>query len=59
VELVVIDQSLFGHDTVWVGAGSTTHIAALNPGVLARLARARSMDAVQDSTYHSAREETH
>ena len=59
VELVVIDQSLLGHDTVWVGAGSTTHIAALNPGVLARLARARSMDAVQDSTYHSAREETH
>jgi prolyl-tRNA editing enzyme YbaK/EbsC (Cys-tRNA(Pro) deacylase) len=59
VELVVIDQSLFGHDTVWVGAGSTMHIAALNPGVLARLARARSMDAVQDSTYHSAREETH
>jgi hypothetical protein len=31
----------------------------LNPGVLARLARAQPMDAVQDSTYHSVREETH
>jgi prolyl-tRNA editing enzyme YbaK/EbsC (Cys-tRNA(Pro) deacylase) len=58
VQLVVIDQSLFSRDTVWVGAGSPMHIAALNPGDLARLARARSMDAVQDSTYHSAREET-
>ena len=59
IDLVVIDQGLLAHDTVWVGAGSTTHIAALNPGVLARLARARSMDAVQDATYDSVREESH
>lgn len=57
VERVMIDQSLLGHELVWVGAGSTSHIAALNPGVLARLARAQSMDAVQASTYHSPREE--
>ena len=54
VELVLIDQSLLGHDVVWVGAGSPTHIAAVNPGDLVRLAQARPMDAVQDSTYHSA-----
>ena len=59
IDLVVIDQGLLAHDTVWVGAGSTTHIAALNPGVLVRLARARSMDAVQDATYDSVREESH
>lgn len=59
VDRVLIDQSLLSHDVVWVGAGSTTHLAALHPGVLVRLARARPMDAVQDSTYHSAREETH
>lgn len=54
IGLVLIDQSLLSHDVVWIGAGSTTHIAALNPGVLARLSRAESVDAVQDATYHSA-----
>ncbi|HUQ21643.1 MAG TPA: YbaK/EbsC family protein [Gaiellaceae bacterium] len=54
VERVLIDQSLLAHETVWVGAGSATHMAALNPGVLVRLARAQPMDAVQDSTYDSA-----
>lgn len=50
VERVLIDQSLLSHDTVWVGAGSHTHLAALNPAVLARLTRARALDVVQDST---------
>ena len=59
VDEVLLDQSLLGHDVVWTGAGSTVHIAALNPGDLARLARARSMDAVQEPAYHSPREETH
>ncbi|MGH3072745.1 MAG: aminoacyl-tRNA deacylase [Gaiellaceae bacterium] len=54
VDRVLIDQSLLAHDVVWIGAGSSTHIAAINPGTLARLARAQPMDAVQDSTYHSA-----
>jgi Cys-tRNA(Pro) deacylase len=59
VDRVLIDQSLLSHDVVWVGAGSETHLAALHPGVLVRLARAQPVDAVQDSPYHSAREETH
>ena len=53
VDSVLIDQSLLAHDTVWVGAGSAMHMAAMNPSVLVRLARAQPMDAVQDSTYHS------
>jgi Cys-tRNA(Pro) deacylase len=59
VDRVLIDQSLLSHDVVWVGAGSETYLAALHPGVLVRLARAQPVDAVQDSPYHSAREETH
>ena len=53
VDRVLIDQSLLAHDTVWVGAGSATHLAAINPSVLVRLARAQPMDAVQDPTYDS------
>ncbi len=53
VERVLIDQALLAHDVVWVGAGSTTHLAALSPADLVRLARATPMDAVQDSTYHA------
>jgi prolyl-tRNA editing enzyme YbaK/EbsC (Cys-tRNA(Pro) deacylase) len=54
VDRVLIDQTLLTHDVVWVGAGSEMHLAALHPGVLVRLARAQPVDAVQDSTYHSA-----
>ena len=50
VELVLIDQGLLAHDTVWIGAGSPTHLAALSPGDLARLARARPIDAVQEAS---------
>ena len=53
VDRVLIDQNLLAHETVWVGAGSAMHMAAMNPGVLVRLARAQPMDAVQDSTYDS------
>jgi Cys-tRNA(Pro) deacylase len=48
VEHVLIDRSLFVHDEVWVGAGSPNHIACLRPAELARLSRARQMDAVED-----------
>jgi prolyl-tRNA editing enzyme YbaK/EbsC (Cys-tRNA(Pro) deacylase) len=51
---VLIDQSLLSQETVWIGAGSESHLAALNPAALARLAKAQPMDAVQDSTYHPA-----
>ncbi len=54
VERVLIDQGLLGHDVVWVGAGSTEHLAALSPTDLVRLSRATPMDAVQDSTYHAS-----
>jgi prolyl-tRNA editing enzyme YbaK/EbsC (Cys-tRNA(Pro) deacylase) len=48
VERVLIDQALLVHDVVWVGAGSETHMAALHPSVLVRLARARPTDVSQD-----------
>ena len=51
VDRVLIDQNLLSHETVWVGAGSERHLAALSPAALARLAKAQPMDAVQDSTY--------
>jgi prolyl-tRNA editing enzyme YbaK/EbsC (Cys-tRNA(Pro) deacylase) len=51
VDRVLIDRTLLGHDVVWIGAGSTKHIAALAPAALARLAKAEPMDAVQDPTY--------
>ena len=53
VDRVLIDRTLLAHDTVWVGAGSATHMAAMKPSILVRLARAHPMDAVQDSTYDS------
>ena len=43
VELVLVDQGLLAYDTVWVGAGSHTHVAALS-GRRPRSARARSSD---------------
>ena len=54
IDRVLIDPNLLGHEVVWVGAGSTTHLAALAPADLVRLARARPMDVVQDSTYHAS-----
>lgn len=45
---VMIDQTLLGRELVWVGAGSTRHMAGLTPAELVRLTRARPMDAVQD-----------
>lgn len=59
VDCVVIDRTLLAHDVVWVGAGSSSHMAALSPAALARVTRARTADAVQDSHYPSPREELH
>ncbi|HEY7795299.1 MAG TPA: YbaK/EbsC family protein [Gaiellaceae bacterium] len=53
IEKVLIDQNLLSHDVVWIGAGSTRHIAAIHPAALTRLARAQTMDAVQDPAYHA------
>jgi Cys-tRNA(Pro)/Cys-tRNA(Cys) deacylase len=51
VDRVLIDQNLLGQETVWIGAGSESHLAALNPAALARLAKAQPMDAVQNAPY--------
>ena len=47
VERVFIDQSLLAHTIVWIGAGSTNHLATLTPVELVRLARAQPIDAVE------------
>lgn len=53
IETILIDRTLLTHDLVWIGAGSPSHLAALPPAELVRLARARPMDAVHDSAYDS------
>lgn len=50
VDQVLIDRSLLAHELVWIGAGSSRHMAGLTPAELVRLARAQPMDAVQDAT---------
>jgi prolyl-tRNA editing enzyme YbaK/EbsC (Cys-tRNA(Pro) deacylase) len=47
VERVLIDHTLLAHETVWIGAGSTSHLAALAPAELVRLTNAQSIDAVE------------
>ncbi|HEY0417763.1 MAG TPA: YbaK/EbsC family protein [Gaiellaceae bacterium] len=41
----LIDSSLLAHAVVWIGAGTSSHMAALPPADLARLAGARTFDA--------------
>jgi prolyl-tRNA editing enzyme YbaK/EbsC (Cys-tRNA(Pro) deacylase) len=48
VDRVFVDRSLLALDRVWIGAGSTRHMAALAPVDLVRLARAEPVDAVED-----------
>lgn len=47
VEAVFLDRTLLRHPIVWIGAGSTRHMAALAPTELMRLSRAEPMDAVE------------
>lgn len=54
VERVLAERTLLAQPVVWVGAGSDRHLAALSPHELLRLARAESMDVVEEPTYHSA-----
>jgi prolyl-tRNA editing enzyme YbaK/EbsC (Cys-tRNA(Pro) deacylase) len=46
VTQTLIDRSLLAHDVVWIGAGTSTHMAAISPGELRRLTRARGVDVV-------------
>lgn len=48
VERVLLDRSLLGPEQIWVGAGSTRHMAGLAPTELARLARAVPVDIASD-----------
>jgi prolyl-tRNA editing enzyme YbaK/EbsC (Cys-tRNA(Pro) deacylase) len=48
IDRVFVDRNLLAHERVWIGAGSTRHMAALAPGDLVRLARAEPLDAVED-----------
>ncbi len=53
---VLIDQSLLTDGVLWVGAGSTSHMAALPASELVRVARAEPVDVTGDP-YHSERRE--
>jgi len=48
VELAFVDRSLLTLERVWVGAGSTRHLAGLAPAELVRLARATPLDITSD-----------
>lgn len=49
VDRVLIDRRLLVHDRVWVGAGSTSHVAGLAPTELLRLTRAEQLDIAADT----------
>ncbi len=40
----LMDRSFFGHDEVWIGAGSSSHMASIRPAELLRLSGAKSVD---------------
>jgi prolyl-tRNA editing enzyme YbaK/EbsC (Cys-tRNA(Pro) deacylase) len=41
---ILVEHTLLSHAVVWIGAGSTSHMAALPPPELLRLTRARAVD---------------
>ena len=43
-----VDRNLLVHDRVWIGAGSSRHLACLAPVELVRLARAQTVDITAD-----------
>ena len=52
VSSVFIERTLLGQPVLWIGAGSSRHMAALSPTELLRLSRARPMDVVDEAAYH-------
>jgi len=44
VSQVLLERSLLAHKTVWIGAGTESHMAALPPLDLARITAARTFD---------------
>ena len=51
VSLVLVEQLMLGHDVLWVGAGSRSHLAAVGPHDLVTLSGARPADLVESDTY--------
>jgi Cys-tRNA(Pro) deacylase len=49
VAAVLVERTLLSQEVVWIGAGTRRHMAALAPADLARVARARAVDAVSDN----------
>ena len=47
---VLIEPALLGYELVWVGAGSSRHMASLSPTDLVRLSRARPVDVVSEGS---------
>jgi prolyl-tRNA editing enzyme YbaK/EbsC (Cys-tRNA(Pro) deacylase) len=48
VESVLIESSLLGETQLWVGAGTSRHMAGLPATELVRVSRARPVDVVED-----------
>lgn len=48
VQVAVLDQSMLRHEIVWVGAGTSQHMAELEPVELLRLTKARVGDVSAD-----------
>jgi prolyl-tRNA editing enzyme YbaK/EbsC (Cys-tRNA(Pro) deacylase) len=48
VRRVLVDESLLAQRLVWVGAGSSRHLAALGPAELVRLTSGQTLDVSQD-----------
>ena len=44
VAQTLIDRSLLGHDEVWIGAGTSSHMASLRPAELLKVAAAKSVE---------------
>lgn len=53
ISIVLADRTLLSRPVVWVGAGSTRHMARLSPAELVRLSRAETVDVVREPQYHS------
>jgi Cys-tRNA(Pro) deacylase len=49
VSRILVDRQVLVHDRVWIGAGSSNHLATISPADLVRLAKAEPMDVVADA----------
>jgi prolyl-tRNA editing enzyme YbaK/EbsC (Cys-tRNA(Pro) deacylase) len=54
VDAVFVERTVLAQSTLWVGAGSERHMAAVSATELLRLSRATAIDAVEQATYHQS-----